>query len=240
MTDFARGVDAHGLGGVFVLADRDEVRPEAPAHHVVRREHPAHREQRDEVEERLLALPVDGAAEERDLGQRGDEQAHGAVRQRLPVERDEPRDLGDGEGGEREVRAAQAKAQVADRQREDRRDQAAERNAVPRRELELEVQDHRRVRADAEERGVSERHLTRVAAEQVPREPEQRPHQHRDREVQQKLVVGEPRQCEQEDDRDRRGDPVHARPTPKRPCGRNRSTSRKMTNPIVSLYATEM
>ena len=116
-------------------------------------------------------------------------------------------------------------------------DQHAERNADPRRDVELHEEQGHGVRAQPEEGRVAERHQAGVAAEDVPGDAHDGPDQH-EREHQLVVLVphdeadDEIRRREREDRRHRlAGAASHARYTfrPKRPSGRSRTIRRNTT-----------
>src|ERR1041385_2191159 len=114
--------------------------------------------------------------------------------------------LADADGGDGEVGAAQTEGRQSDDDGKDRREQCAERQ----REKRIDVpqrQQHGRVRADAEERGVAERDLPGEAAEEIPRRGEDHG-KGEVPEVVERAALEEQRRGQRED---RRGEPQRAR-----------------------------
>src|SRR6266496_389826 len=119
--------------------------------------------------------------------------------------------------------------------REHRADDAAGQHAEKRRHAEAQIGQHRHIGADAEENRVAERNLTGKAAQQVPRRPEQGPEQDHDHQMLEERIVGEQRGRRQKEKSGSSQEPRHDLPTPNKPAGRNSSTSRNSTKPMVSL-----
>ena len=229
-------VDADRLRGILVFPDGEEIGSQPCPGQPPGRQHGERRQGGDDEVEGSLAFPVEHPTSEPHRGQGGDQKPYRAVRERIPVQRDQSHDLRHGQRGEREIRPAQAETDQPDGKRDEHGGGAAQGHPVPGRQTEPEVEDHRRVRAHAEEGRVPEGDLTREAAEEIPRHAEQGPEQHRDGEVEEELIRRqEGRGHHQDGDAGDGGRAAHDLPTPKRPEGRKRSTSRKMTKPIVSL-----
>ena len=155
-----------------------------------------------------------------------------------------------GQHRQREVMATQAERRQADQQSRDRAQHTDQRDAEPGRQPPADERERHAIGAEAEERGVTEGDQAGVAAEQVPRQGERRPHRHQ-RHQQQVIRIGQreggQRPAQQEhDDRQQaapqrrdgeraRGFAHHTRSAtrPNRPCGRRNTTSRNTTKIAV-------
>ena len=203
--------------------------------------HPQQGQHGDDVIKRNLGFPIDGFAKQMQRGQVRDQQPLRAGGETFPIERDQSHDFGHGQRGERKIRTTQAEADQANRNGHHHGQTATDHQAEPGRPPELQMQQHRGVGANAEEGGMTKRHLSGVAPEQVPRHAEQGREEHHDQHVVEKWI-GCRKRCPEQRQRDHHPDDVilaHALPAPNRSDGRNSSTSRKSTKPMVSLYATE-
>ena len=118
----AEHVDADRLGGVLVLAHRDEIGAEAAAFEPLHDEQRDRDERQDDPVERRAALELERFPAQVELDQRADARA-GDRRDA----RDDAQHLGEGERDQREVGAAQAGAEAE--RADDRADQRAGRDA---------------------------------------------------------------------------------------------------------------
>ncbi len=152
------GVHAQRLAGRLVLADRAEVHPEAPplddGGDAGGQEHEPQRQ--IVVGARVLELELAWIARE------GDVEPQRAPH-RIDVRYENAAHLGEGHGQQHEVEAAEAEpeAQVADQRAQDGGQRGAHEHPQPRGETELVRQQGRGVAADAHERRVAGRELTR-------------------------------------------------------------------------------
>src|SRR5439155_203499 len=103
------GGDAERLGGVLVLAHAGQLVADARALEIHLKGVAHEREHEDQVEPRDVAEP-----ERREAGAEGDGHALRARGEAAPAARDDLEDLGERDGGEREVRALEPVGEVAD------------------------------------------------------------------------------------------------------------------------------
>src|SRR5205823_4792305 len=219
--------DAGRLRRLLVLADRAHAEAEA------RGRERGHRDDRHgrEAERQVVALrePV---ARDGGRGQRGDLRQH--------VADGGPQYFAEGQGADGEVGAAQPECRHADHQREEHGRGRARRHGQQHRDA-VRPQRARDQRAEAEERGVAEIHLSGVAGDDVPRLREYDRQQDQEHEVQN--VVARRREGQQREQRERGEDGggpaalvAARRHRPKSPRGRTVSTTTKITSPTISRY----
>src|SRR2546423_1671289 len=116
----------------------------------------------DQVDPRDVAEAGRGEARAK-----GNGHALGARGEAAPAAGDDLEHLGEGDGGEREVRALEAIGEVADHRAGADGEADPDGEAEPR-VLPARAHEGGSIRADAEERRVAERDLTRIAARDVP------------------------------------------------------------------------
>jgi hypothetical protein len=191
----AREAHAQAARRVGLVLDGAEVVAEAAAFDAPGDEQAEHQQRECQVVVGRLAGEDQGRPA---LPVHGDGQADGGAGE-LPVGEERLDDLGHRDGRHREVVALQAEAGPADQQAQARRDPRADAGAEPRVDAEVQQQRGRGVGAQAEERGVAERHLAGVAAEDVPGDAQLRGHQHQDHEVHVRRAVDGERQHGQGD-----------------------------------------
>ena len=200
----AHHVDADGSGGAFIL--RDGVERGAPLADVDEMpdddaEHPGH--ERDSVEVRLLGKlqRVPGVP---DGLRRHAERAAGDVARRDDRQQ---RDLAQRQRDEREVMAddAQAKARIADDEREKHGDEDADRDAEPGRKAGIVPQQGRDIGADTEKRAMAERDEAEFPHER-PGRVDEAPKQDLDRDVEHVIARRERHERQEERRDDERGE----------------------------------
>src|SRR5207249_11284702 len=200
----------------FVLPNRRQVDAEATA-----LDRPG--DQRGEEHERQRDVVVDASVLKLELARIARERDVEAERapERVDVRDGDAADLGEREGEQHEVEAAQpeAKAEIADDRAEERRERAADEHADPRRQPQLDRQHRRRVPADPDERRVAGRELARVAAHDVPRLAEKSVEE--DQDEQREGVRAQHRRKRHQRHHAAGEGPLHADRRPKRPAGRN-------------------
>src|SRR5258706_8346561 len=166
------------------------------------------------------------------MAQVRDRGAFGAPGEVAQLQEYEHQHLRGRDGCDREVGAAQPEAEPADRQARERRDHAAGEHADPRRHVQVDLEQRRGVRAQAEEGCVPERELLGIAAEQIPRRADEGEEEDPDEHVERERALHDERErgrgdregsADADPDRDR-----HQRWTPApRPRGRRASVARR-------------
>ena len=161
----AHKVDAHDARGDVVVADRHPGAADPAALQVQRDEHRRQRDrQRQIVERRALLHVVAG-----DAGALN-EDAVGAVRDRLRVQDHMRDDERKGERGDGEIDALQPQRRHADDEARQRGGEAAGRQAQPHRPMVVRQQQAVGVGADGEEAGLAERDQAGLPRQQVERD----------------------------------------------------------------------
>src|SRR5499427_5536416 len=227
--------DAEGLGGVLVLAHAGEPIAEPRALEVDLHAKDAEGEGEHDVHPGYLAREAERPQS------RPERHGHalGAGGERAPAARHDEEDLREGDGGEAEVRSLEAIRQVADDEPGQGGDRGPDDHGDPRRAVQSRGDDRGGVGADAEEGGVAERGLPRVAACHVPGSRHRAPEQDEDEAVEEEAIPddeGREGGADEDDDGEhvarhgRRQTPRASAPRwPKRPAGRKTSTAMKST-----------
>src|SRR5262249_38235058 len=149
-------------------------------------------------------------------------------------------DLGERDGGQREVRAPQPVRQVTDDQASAQRQDDADEHAQPGRAPEPCRQQGGRVGADAEEGGVAQRDLAGIAPRDVPGRRDGAPQQYQDQTIEEELIVDDERHEGGDAEEGQSASPspertAHYTPSvsaprwPNSPAGRKTSTAMKRT-----------
>jgi hypothetical protein len=222
-------MDANRERCVFVFADSHEVVAEA------RVLHPMADGEGDDGQADAGVIEGDHRVFREERGHGGADVTAGDTRQVLG---DEAHDFRKGDGGEAEVRAAQAEGDAADNDGRDEGGGDSAENRDPGRGA--LAQQGQSVGADAEEGGVAERKLSGVATNQVPGQPEGGEEEKAEDHFQEVVVTqeerGEERGCEDNGADDDLG-ALHARWLPKMPLGFSDSTRIKMTKSTTSAHS---
>src|SRR5213592_3639995 len=228
-----RGAERHR--GVLLLADAGELVAEARALE------PGLDAVVDERDAEGHVDPGDVAQAERpEAATEGDRDPLRAGREAAPAAREDQEHLRERDRGEREVGAAEAVREVADHPAGDDREHDPEEESEPRALLETRRHQGGGVGADAEEGGVAERDLARIAARHVPGGRERPTHEDQDQAVQDERIAHDQRQ-EGGDAEERQRGPApgrkrsHHTPSvsaprwPKSPAGRKTRTAMNRT-----------
>src|SRR5437879_5145321 len=234
-------VTARG-GAVGILADRLQHRAERRVEDALERRHRhAHHDEREVVEDDR-AVEAQREAAEPDRRHRDAAQPVVTARPVGEVEADEVEQLGEGERQHREVDAAPAQAEEPHQSAADERRREARPQRQPERgDLELGERDARAVGAQPPVGGRAERQQPRVAVEQVEAQREESVDQHLRAE---RLVRHHPREDGEDHEEAEHGVPPPPRRrgathsinpcSPRRPLGRNSSTSAMKMNTMIS------
>src|SRR5215472_18554796 len=177
--------DAEGLSGVLVFAHPGQPIAEPRALEVDLYRVDAEGERQHDVYPRHLAR-------EAERPQPGAERHGHALRARgegAPAARHDEEDLREGDGGEAEVGSLEAIRQVADDEPGQGRYRSAGGHGDPGRTVQSRGDERSRIGADAEEGGVAERSLPRVAARHVPGPGYRAPEQDEDEAVEEEAVL---------------------------------------------------
>ncbi len=157
------------MGGVLIFADGLEIVTELGVLHQPGDQDGDDGDDQADVIERYLGRKVgDDRFADLECRNLGNQNPLGAVGETLEVHGAEPHDFSDGNGGQDEIRSAQAEADGADDQRDHQGDADTGQCPVPGENLLVLQQDHGGVGAGAEVGGVAYRVLTGVAADHVP------------------------------------------------------------------------
>src|SRR5437867_6184185 len=177
--------NAEGLGGVLVLSHPGELIADARALEIDLHEVDDDGETEHEVHPGDLARE----AERPEARTKGHGHAFGSRGEGAPAARHDEEDLGEGDGGEGEIRPLQPIGQIADDEPGGRRDHRSRQHAEPGGGVEARGHQSGGIGPDAEEGGVTEGDLPRVASRNVPGSGHCAPHEDEDQAVEKEAVV---------------------------------------------------
>ena len=168
-------VDADRFGGVLILADGDKVVSHPRALDPVGDCEPDRQQRERDVIVGGLGIELHHQGRVAEVRQG---RALGAPRKIAELEEEQHQDLRRRDRRDREIRSAQPEAQGADRQARQHRHHPAGQHPDPGRDAKPNLQDRRGVGAEPEIRGMTQRELLGVAADQVPGDADKGEQQH--------------------------------------------------------------